>query len=208
SPSLEAQVASIGDDIAYNSHDLDDGLRANLFKFEDIITLPIIDEAYDFICAKYPKEGDEIKQKETLRLFFNNLVINVIKQTQENLNTFFDKSVKSITSDDIKDCKSPVVSFSDNFIKDLNVVRSFLFKRMYRHEKVALLREKAKIVVKDLFSVLMEEPSLMPKDWAFLIQKSQNAPALHRLVSDYVSGMTDRYAIQEHSRLTGLQIFR
>ena len=70
------------------------------------------------------------------------------------------------------------------------------------------LREKAKIVVKDLFSVLIEEPSLMPKDWAFLIRKSQNTPALHRLVSDYVSGMTDRYAIQEHSRLTGLQIFR
>ena len=79
---------------------------------------------------------------------------------------------------------------------------------MYRHEKVVLLREKAKNVVKDLFSILIEDPSLMPKDWAFLIQKSQNAPAFHRLVSDYVSGMTDRYAIQEHSRLTGLQIFR
>ena len=96
----------------------------------------------------------------------------------------------------------------DNFFKDLNVIRKFLFERMYRHEKVTLLREKAKIVVKDLFSVLMEEPSLMPKDWAFLIQKSKNSPTLHRLVSDYVSGMTDRYAIQEHSRLTGLQIFR
>ena len=127
---------------------------------------------------------------------------------QENLNTFFNESVKSITSYDIKDCKRPVVSFSDNFIKDLNVVRSFLFERMYRHEKVALLRGKAKIVVTDLFSFLIEDPSLMPKDWAFLIQKSQNAAALHRLVSDYVSGMTDRYAIQEHSRLTGLQIFR
>ena len=115
---------------------------------------------------------------------------------------------KSITPDDIKDCKRPVVSFSDNFIKDLNVVRSFLFERMYRHEKVVLLREKAKNVVKDLFSILIEDPSLMPKDWAVLIQKSQNAPAFHRLVSDYVSGMTDRYAIQEHSRLTGLQIFR
>ena len=124
------------------------------------------------------------------------------------MDTFFDKSIKNITVDDIKGCKRPVVGFSDDFFKDLNVVRKFLFERMYRHEKVTLLRGKAKIVVKDLFRILSEDPSLMPKDWAFLLQKSQNTPTLYRLVSDYVSGMTDRYAIQEHSRLTGLKIFR
>ncbi len=206
-PSLEAQAASISDDIAYNSHDLDDGLRARLFKFDDLIELPIIDEAFHSISLKYPDEPKIIKQKETLRLFINTLVVDAIKQSKENLENFFGKSVEAVTLDDIRGCKKLVVNFSPICQKSLEFIRGFLFKKMYRHNRVEVLRNKAKIVVKELFEVLIKNPDLLPKDWTSSFEESDSTSDLYRLVSDYISGMTDRYAIQEHSRLTGVQIF-
>ncbi len=206
-PSLEGQVASISDDIAYNSHDLDDGLRANLFSFQDVTKLPLIDESFNFINRKYFNENQLIKQKHTLRLFFNNLVLDTINQTKCNLNRFFSKPLNSITVQDIRNCKHQIVTFSDSCAEDLNLIRAFLFEKMYRHEEVEYLRGKSKVVVRDLFKILSENVDLLPLSWANLLAKDHRTEGLTRLVSDYISGMTDRYAIQKHSRLTGLKIF-
>ena len=134
-PSLEGQVASISDDIAYNSHDLDDGLRANLFSFEDITKLPLIDESYNFIHRKYFSETKLIKQKHTLRLFFNNLVLDTINQTKCNLIKFFPKSLDSITVQDIGNCKHQIVSLSDRCAEDLNHIRAFLFEKCINDDR-------------------------------------------------------------------------
>ena len=206
-PSLEAQVASISDDIAYNSHDLDDGLRADLFKFEDVIKLPLLDEAFSQISLKYPNECTTIKQKETLRLFLNNLVIDVIKQTQENLKENFNSSFDTLRVSDIRNYGAKIVEFSPDYFKKLQSIKDFLYKRMYRHEKVNLLRRRAKIIVNDLFDILIENNDFMTEPWSDLIKNTTNTSSRYRLVADYLSGMTDRYAIQEHSRLTGKQIF-
>ena len=206
-PSLEAQVASISDDIAYNSHDLDDGLRADLFKFEDVIELPLLDEAFSQISLKYPNESTTIKQKETLRLFLNNLVIDVIKQTQENLKKNFNSSFDTLRVSDIRNYGAKLVEFSPDYFKKLQSIKDFLYKRMYRHEKVNLLRRRAKIIVNDLFDILIENNDFMTEPWSDLIKNTTNTSSRYRLVADYLSGMTDRYAIQEHSRLTGKQIF-
>ena len=206
-PSLEAQVASISDDIAYNSHDLDDGLRANLFNFEDVIKLPLLDEAFSQISLKYPNECTIIKQKETLRLFLNNLVIDVIKQTQENLKENFNSSFETLRVSDIRNYGAKIVEFSPDYFKKLQSIKDFLYKRMYRHEKVNLLRRRAKIIVNDLFDILIENNDFMTEPWSDLIKNTTNTSSRYRLVADYLSGMTDRYAIQEHSRLTGKQIF-
>jgi len=206
-PSLEAQVASISDDIAYNSHDLDDGLRADLFKFDDVIELPLLDEAFSQISLKYPNESTTIKQKETLRLFLNNLVIDVIKQTQENLKKNFNSSFDTLRVSDIRNYGAKLVEFSPDYFKKLQSIKDFLYKRMYRHEKVNLLRRRAKIIVNDLFNILIENNDFMTEPWSDLIKNTTNTSSRYRLVADYLSGMTDRYAIQEHSRLTGKQIF-
>ena len=206
-PSLEAQVASISDDIAYNSHDLDDGLRADLFKFDDVIELPLLDEAFSQISLKYPNESTTIKQKETLRLFLNNLVIDVIKQTQENLKENFNSSFDTLRVSDIRNYGAKIVEFSPDYFKKLQSIKDFLYKRMYRHEKVNLLRRRAKIIVNDLFDILIENNDFMTEPWSDLIKNTTNTSSRYRLVADYLSGMTDRYAIQEHSRLTGKQIF-
>ena len=206
-PSLEAQVASISDDIAYNSHDLDDGLRADLFNFEDVIKLPLLDEAFSQISLKYPNESTTIKQKETLRLFLNNLVIDVIKQTQENLKENFNSSFDTLRVSDIRNYGAKLVEFSPDYFKKLQSIKDFLYKRMYRHEKVNLLRRRAKIIVNDLFDILIDNNDFMTEPWSDLIKNTTNTSSRYRLVADYLSGMTDRYAIQEHSRLTGKQIF-
>ncbi len=205
--SLEGQVASISDDIAYNSHDLDDGLRANLFSFEDVAKLPLIDKSYNLVNREYSNENNLIKQKHTLRLFFNNLVLDTIDQTKRNLKRFFSKPINSITVHDVRNCRYQIVTFSDGCAKELDYIRGFLFEKMYRHKEVEYLRGKSKVIVEDLFKILIKNVDLMPLSWTNLLNQEYYSGGLNRLVADYISGMTDRYAIQRHSRLTGLKIF-
>ena len=103
--------------------------------------------------------------------------------------------------------KAKLVEFSPDYFKKLQSIKDFLYKRMYRHEKVNLLRRRAKIIVNDLFNILIENNDFMTEPWSDLIKNTTNTSSRYRLVADYLSGMTDRYAIQEHSRLTGKQIF-
>ena len=119
----------------------------------------------------------------------------------------FNSSFDALRVSDIRNYGAKLVEFSPDYFKKLQSIKDFLYKRMYRHEKVNLLRRRAKIIVNDLFNILIENNDFMTEPWSDLIKNTTNTSSRYRLVADYLSGMTDRYAIQEHSRLTGKQIF-
>jgi dGTPase len=213
--SAEAQVAALADDIAYNNHDLHDGLRAGLFTDADIMELPLVGDAYREVDEKYPNLQANRRRHEALRRVFGKMVADVIKTSQEILDRAQPRSVS-----EVRDLGRPVIQFSDAMYADLKVIRRFLFTRMYRAPSVMVIREQVTQVVKDLFSYWMANPLEMPARWHGDIheamdahhatnaqtplqgnQNSSGKTALARLVSDYVSGMTDRFALREHQRL-------
>ncbi len=198
--SAEAQVASIADDIAYNNHDLADGLRAGLFSINDLQHIPIISKSIDEIDGLYVSLSDVKRRHEILRKIFNRMVMDVAVESQLRLEKF-----KGCTVEDIRNSDSFVISFSPQFSLEVGAIREVLFKKMYRHEKVRYMRKKCTHIVKELFSSFLSKPNLLPVDWSIEVEghKSRN---LARKVCDYLAGMTDRYAIQEHERLFNKKI--
>jgi len=194
--SAEAQVAAISDDIAYNNHDLDDGLRAGLFSIEDIAGLPVVGDAIGQVDRLYPGLDSARRQHESLRRVFGVMVEDVIAESQRLLTSSNAKSVQ-----DIRDLDAPVVRFSGEMFLQLKEIRAFLFERMYRHASVMEMREVTALVVEDLFAACMNDPALMPEDWAE--EASGDDTARARVVSDYISGMTDRYALVKYEAITG-----
>lgn len=195
--SAEAQVAALADDIAYNNHDLHDGLRANLFDEADIEALPIVGEAYAEVDKAYPGLDQIRRRHEALRRVFGVMVADVIETSRANLSECGAQSVE-----DIRALGRPVIRFSDAIWSDLRQIRSFLFTRMYRAPSVMVKRAEVTKVVEDLFPMFMADPVLLPDDWQTDIEAADTETALARIMSDYIAGMTDRFALQEHARLT------
>ena len=197
--SAEAQVAALSDDIAYNNHDLHDGLRAGLLNEEDVEALPIARDAYREVDRKYPGLDPVRRRHEALRQVFGAMVSDVIETSRALL---ADSGATSV--EDIRHLGRPVIRFSDAMWADLQVIRAYLFKDMYRAPSVMTKREEVTKVVEDLFPAMMTQPDLLPKGWQNAVTKAEgDATALARLTSDYISGMTDRFALQEHARLFG-----
>ncbi|WP_270733038.1 deoxyguanosinetriphosphate triphosphohydrolase [Shimia sp. Alg240-R146] len=196
--SAEAQVAALSDDIAYNNHDLHDGLRAGLFDEDAICDLPIVGAAFAQVDAKYPDLEPIRRRHEALRRVFGVMVGDVIDTSTALLEASGAQSVE-----DVRHFGAPVIRFSDGLWQDLKVIRAFLFKRMYRAPSVIEMREKVTVVVDDLFPLFMQNPSLLPDRWQGDLDSCAGETAVARKVSDYISGMTDRYALQEHARLLG-----
>ncbi|MGR3636322.1 MAG: deoxyguanosinetriphosphate triphosphohydrolase [Shimia sp.] len=196
--SAEAQVAALSDDIAYNNHDLHDGLRAGLFDEDAICDLPIVGAAFAQVDAKYPDLEPIRRRHEALRRVFGVMVGDVIDTSTALLDASCARSVE-----DVRHFGAPVIRFSDGLWQDLKVIRAFLFKRMYRAPSVVEMREKVTVVVDDLFPLFMQNPSLLPDRWQGDLDSCAGETAVARKVSDYISGMTDRYALQEHARLLG-----
>ncbi|MBI1492094.1 deoxyguanosinetriphosphate triphosphohydrolase [Halocynthiibacter styelae] len=194
--SAEAQAAAIADDIAYNHHDLQDGLRAGLFTMEDIAELPLLKPCFEEVDALYPDLDQDRRRHEILRRFFGILVGDVIDVARANIATLNPKSVE-----DIRYAGRGMVLFSDTVFEDLKIVREFLFTRMYRAPSVVEMRKKVTQVVKDLFPYFLENPQELPDNWQRDISDPADKVMLARLVADYVSGMTDRFALTEHARL-------
>ena len=194
--SAEAQVAAIADDIAYNHHDLDDGLRAGLFDIADLSELPIIGQALSEVDARYTDLPAGKRQHECLRRVFGAMVEDVLGESRRRIQAADPKTVQ-----DIRNLGTPVVRFSDDFFAQLKIVRQFLFDRMYRHSRVMEMRVETAKVVKELFAACQADPSLMPQDWATEAAGGELNRA--RVVSDYISGMTDRYALLKYEKLTG-----
>jgi dGTPase len=194
--SAEAQVAAIADDIAYNHHDLHDGLRAELFSTDELAELPILQDCFAKVDRIYPDLNYYRRRHEALRRFFGVLVEDVLAVAQANLDALNPQSVS-----DIRDAGMPLIRFSDGLFNDLKVTREFLFTRMYRAPDVIKMRKKVTKVVNTLFPFFMKHPENLPKQWRKDVAEAADETALARLVSDYIAGMTDRFAIQEHKRL-------
>lgn len=196
--SAEAQVAALADDIAYNHHDLHDGLRAELFSTDELAELPILDRCFAKVDAKYPDLNYYRRRHEALRRFFGVLVEDVIAVAQARLGALNPQSAA-----DIRHAGRPMIQFTDALWDELKVIRTFLFKRMYRAPSVIEMREVVTKQVNELFPLFMAQPELLPKQWRKDVAEAQDETTLARIVSDYIAGMTDRFAMQEHSRLIG-----
>ncbi|MEQ8366204.1 MAG: deoxyguanosinetriphosphate triphosphohydrolase [Roseicyclus sp.] len=196
--SAEAQVAAIADDIAYNHHDLHDGLRARLFSAEDLMDLPIVGPCFEEVDRLYPGLARGRRRHEALRRFFGILVEDVIATALGNLAALAPETVR-----DIRHADHAMVFFSKDIFNDLKVIRSFLFRRMYRAPAVIRMRADVTKVIEALFPHFLAHPGDLPADWQDDVAGASETD-LARLVSDYISGMTDRFALQTHARLIGL----
>ena len=194
--STEAQVAALADDIAYNSHDLHDGLRAELFSTDELAELPILQDCFAEVDRKYPGLNYYRRRHEALRRFFGVLVEDVIAIARTNLAELTPK-----TASNVRYAGRPMIQFSDGLWGDLKVVRKFLFHRMYRAPSVVKMRKEVTEAVTTLFPLFMQHPELLPKQWRKDVQKAEDDVALARIVVDYIAGMTDRFALQEYERL-------
>jgi len=194
--SAEAQVAALSDDIAYNNHDLQDGLRAELFTDNDICALPIIGECYAEVDALYPDLGSYRRRHEALRRVFGVMVSDVIDESRRLIAALDPQRVE-----DVRAAGAPVVQFSAPLWADLKEIRSFLFARMYRAPSVVEMRQRVTGVVMELFPLYLSQPTLLPNHWKADIAAASDKVALARVVADYIAGMTDRFALQEFDRL-------
>lgn len=193
--SAEAQVAAICDDIAYNSHDIDDGLRAGLFDLENLKELPLVGPAFAAVEAEYG-------QIDRLRLIhvgisqlIGSMVADVLAVSRHNL---AESDVGS--PDEVRTLDHAVVAFSDEIAEADRAVKGFLYENMYRHHIVNRMTSKARRVVAEMFELLFQEPELLPTDWRARAQeKDEHGRA--RVIADYIAGMTDRYALELHRKL-------
>jgi dGTPase len=192
-PSGEAQVAAFADEIAYNAHDLDDGLRAGLFAFDDLLVLPLVGAALGE--AKALTADPKRVRNEMSRRVINRMIQDVVKESATR--------IKALAPADVEDIRggAPVIGFSLEMAQANLAVKKFLFVRMYRHWRVNRMSHKAQQVTKALGVLLLERPDLLPDEWRDRAGPG-GSPQAAAIVRDYIAGMTDRYAMQEYSRLT------
>ncbi|WP_371060340.1 deoxyguanosinetriphosphate triphosphohydrolase [Rhodosalinus sp. 5P4] len=196
--SAEAQVAALADDVAYNSHDLHDGLRADLFTLEEIAALPVLADCFAEVDRAWPGLEPYRRRHEALRRFFGVMVEDVIATTRAALAALDPADV-----DAVRQAGHMVVRFSDGLFADLGQIRAFLFERMYRAPEVVETRAQATRVVQDLFPLYLSRPELLPRRWQADVAAAADETTLARIVADYIAGMTDRFALQSHARLLG-----
>jgi dGTPase len=194
--SAEAQVAALADDIAYNNHDLDDGLRARLFTLEDAGSLPLVGDALEEARAAHPAAPPERLAGEVVRRVINRMVNDVVAESGRRIAALAPRSV-----DDIRAHDQPVIAFSPDMLAANQPVRDFLFQRMYRHWRVNRTIAKSKRVVQMLFQLLHGGTQMLPPPWRERAGEPGTVAAAG-VVCDYIAGMTDRYALEEHRKLT------
>ncbi len=191
----EAQVASLADDIAYNNHDIDDGLRAGLFAVADLKDLPLVGPVFHEVARKYPGLDEARLIHESIRRMIDRMARDLIGETRARL---ADAKVKS--ADDVRALGHPVAAFSEAMRDNDRALKRFLHDRMYRHYRVNRMSHKARRVVRELFQLFVAEPECLPSDWR-AVAACGDAAVSARIVADYLAGMTDRFALDEHRRL-------
>lgn len=198
--SAEAQVAAVADDVAYNHHDLHDGLRAGLFSEADLMELPVTGPCFAEVDRRYPGLDPTRRRHEALRRVFGAMVEDVIAVARNRL-----EAAKPASAQDIRDMDGPIIRFSKPLYQDLKAIKGFLFHRMYRAPSVVTERQRVTRVVNDLFPLFLNDPGLLPSEWQTDVGAARGETDLARVVLDYVAGMTDRFALLEHARLFGTE---
>jgi dGTPase len=191
--SAEAQVAAIADDVAYDAHDIDDGLRADLFTLEDIATVPLIGDIITEIDLRSPGLDPPRRVHELIRRLITRMIEEVTAESLRRLAALMPQSV-----DDVRAASEPVIAFSPAMQAADKAIKGFLYPRMYRSARVMMVMQEAEQVVRDLYAHFTAHPEDLPAEWG---QGLTDAAVLARRVADYIAGMTDRYALVEHARL-------
>jgi|TARA_B110000091_G_scaffold128972_1_gene138513 dGTPase len=194
--SLEAQLTNVCDEIAYNNHDIQDGVKARKIFIEQLEEVDIFHDQMKIVLKKYPKLTGSKIINETVRLIINLLVTDLIKNSNSNI-----KSIGIVTTEDVKNCSKVVIGFS-NEVKRLNIeLKKFLYANLYKHPDVMQMTNQANLVIKDLFSSYISDIKLLPNDYYQYNLKKINSGFKERVICDYIAGMTDRFAQQEHGKL-------
>jgi dGTPase len=198
-PSLEAQLSNLADEIAYNNHDVADGLRAGLISVDDLGEVELFARQHRKVLAQYTDLPDRKVIHETIRRVINHVVSDLIRTTRANL----DKAAPAAAAD-VRARAKPLVGFSAEVAREQLELKQFLNQRVYRHYKVLRMTSKARLVVTRLFDAFVNDTKLMPtehQESVARLEASHGASGRARAVADYIAGMTDRYAILEHQRL-------
>lgn len=194
----EAQVAALADDIAYNNHDIDDGLRAGLFSIDDLLALPLVGNVFQGVIDRYPGLEATRIIHEAVRELIGRMIADVMGETRAQL-----AAARPETAEDIRAMDRPLVAFTPEMNEHNAALKAFLFERMYRHYRVNRSMSKAQRIVQQLFELLHGSPDQLPPEW----QQGCDGPKgfkTARRVCDFIAGMTDKFAIEEHQRLFDL----
>ena len=196
---IEAQIAALADDIAYNTHDFDDGFNAGMFSIEELGALPIFDKIVKDTLKRYPKIEERRLIHEIVRETIGVMVLDLLAETKSRL-----AKLKPQSAEDIRGANHAVVAFSESIETSLGDLRHFLHEHMYRAEKVKIMTERAARLVQALFDSFFNKPTLLPVTWVERFSDKtllEDLPSRARMVADYIAGMTDRFAEQEYKRL-------
>jgi dGTPase len=193
-PNAEAQAAALADDIAYDAHDIDDGLRAGLFSLDDIAVVPIVGEIVAEIDARYGTLEPDRRTHETVRRLITRMIEDAIAESRRRLAALAPRSAS-----DVRNADGPVVGFSAAMTQADTDIKGYLYPRMYHHAWVMRVMDEAEAVVRDLFTYLAANPADLPAEWRDGLVQADEAARLRR-IADYIAGMTDRYALVEHAR--------
>ncbi len=200
--SLEAQVAAIADDIAYNNHDVEDGLRANMFELKDLEELALMGPILEKVRHDWPDVSEHYIIQESIREMIGAMVTDVLEETKKRL-----LAIDPQSPEDVRMAKQQMVAFSPAMYTMVEELRAFLLKRMYRHYTVNRIWTKVERMIPELFNAFMKQYKLLPDHWQKRVEDAGGLIdniAQARIVCDYIAGMTDRYAIREHERLFDL----
>jgi len=194
SPSLEAQLANLADEIAYNNHDIDDGLRSGLLRLEQLESVSVVERHLNTIRARFPGLAERRLIHETVRSMVNALVDDLVRQSETNI-----AQANPTSIDDVR-ASRPLLEFSAQCRAEQQQLKDFLLNNLYRHYRVNRMASKARRVVRELFEAFTAESRLLPEDF-----QQQFGREGARSVADYIAGMTDRYALREHRRLFAIE---
>jgi dGTPase len=192
---VEAQIAAFADDIAYDAHDIDDGLRAGLFQLDEIATVPLPGKIIGTIRAAYPGLDNDHLVHELVRELIGLLIDDVVAETSRRL-----AALNPQSADDVRKAASPVAGFSAAMAEGDGAIKTFLETQMYRHRRVMQVMDQAAGVIRDLYARYIAKPADLPVEWQEGLSRLDEA-ARARRVADFIAGMTDRYALAEHTRL-------
>ena len=193
-PSLEAQVANLADAIAYNNHDVDDGLRSGLIEIEQLSEVTVFARHLHEVKARYPALNGRRVIHETVRRMINTLITDLVSQSAKNLGDASPASIEDVRR------AAPLISFSDSIRSEQRELKQFLRTHLYQHYRVNRMSNKAKRIIKALFDAFMQDPKLLPPQYQDKARQNQA-----RAIADYIAGMTDRYAMKEYRRLFSVE---